>query len=71
MRRPVTPAERRRAANGLLDALRSGHDVPAADVADALVLTGDIPELSDAEAGDYTTLRRRDQGGIHTEDSHP
>lgn len=60
----MTPTQRRRAANGLLDALRRGHDVPAADVDAALALTGDIPQVSDDEAGDYTTLQRRDAGGI-------
>ena len=60
----MTPAQRRRAANGLLDALRRGNDVPAADVDAALTLTGDIPEVSDDEADDYHTLHRRDAGGI-------
>ena len=60
----MTPAQRRRAANGLLDALRRGNDVPAADVDAALTLTGDIPEVSDDEADDYYTLHRRDAGGI-------
>lgn len=60
----MTPAQRRSAANGLLDALRRGHDVPAADVEAALTLTGDIPEVSDDEADDYNTLHRRADGGI-------
>lgn len=60
----MTPDERRGAANGLLNALRSGHDVPAADIDAALALTGDIPQVSADEAGDYTTLHRRDACSI-------
>lgn len=66
----MTPAARRRAANGLLDALRRGHDVPAADVDDALAITGDLPQVSDDEAAPYNALRCRDSlGGIHHEET--
>ena len=59
----------RRAANGLLDALRRGHDVPAADVDAALALTGDIPQVSDDEAAPDNALRCRDvPGGTHHEE---
>lgn len=67
----MTPAERRSAANGLLDALRRGHDVPAADIDAALALTGDIPQVSDDEASEYTTLHSRDAGDIQHEEPRP
>lgn len=63
----MTPAARRRAANGLLDALRRGHDVSAADVDDALAITGDLPQVSDDEAAPYNALRCRDSGGDQPE----